>query len=262
MKEELTDELLSKEGIIKAKFIHETKEKFIKEMEEEKSLDLFNNIEMPLSKVLASMEIEGIKVDVSVLDKMGEKLLERINILEKEIYEISGIEFNIQSPKQLGEVLFDKLEIPYPKKKKTSYSTSREILDKIKDYNPIIEKIIDYRTLTKLHSTYIEGIKKAVKDDSHLHTIYTQTLTRTGRLSSIEPNLQNIPIRYEEGKLIRKAFIPEEDSVFISSDYSQIELRIFASLSNDKNMIDAFNSGIDIHTKTAMDIFHVKKEAT
>lgn len=260
LKKELTDELLSKEGIIKARFIHETKSKFIKEMTEENSLDLFNKIEMPLTKVLASMELEGIKVDISVLDKMGEKLLDKLNILEKEIYEISGVEFNIQSPKQLGEVLFDKLQIPYPKKKKTSYSTSREILDKIKDYSPIIDKIIDYRTLAKLHSTYIEGIKKAVKDDSHLHTIYTQTLTRTGRLSSIEPNLQNIPIRYEEGKLIRKAFVPEEDSIFISSDYSQIELRIFASLSNDKNMIDAFNSGIDIHTKTAMDIFHVKKE--
>ena len=260
MKKDLTDDLLSKEGIIKSKFIHETKSKFIKEMEEEKSIDLFKNIEMPLTKVLASMEIEGVKVDVPVLDKMGEKLLDRLNILEKEIYEIAGLEFNIQSPKQLGEILFDKLAIPYPKKKKTSYSTSREILDKIVDLNPIVEKIIDYRTLAKLHSTYIEGIKKAVKEDSHLHTIYTQTLTRTGRLSSIEPNLQNIPIRYEEGKLIRKAFIPESDSVFISSDYSQIELRLFAHMSNDKNMIEAFKSGIDIHTKTAMDIFHVDKD--
>ena len=260
MKKDLTDELLSKEGIIKAKFIHDTKSKFIKEMEEEKSIDLFKNIEMPLTKVLASMEIEGVKVDLDVLNKMGEKLEERLSVLEKEIYEIAGLEFNIQSPKQLGEVLFDKLGIPYPKKKKTSYSTSREILDKIVDLNPIVEKIIDYRTLAKLHSTYIEGIKKAVKEDSHLHTIYTQTLTRTGRLSSIEPNLQNIPIRFEEGKLIRKAFIPESDSVFISSDYSQIELRLFAHMSNDKNMIEAFKSGIDIHTKTAMDIFHVDKD--
>ena len=260
MKKDLTDDLLSKEGIIKSKFIHETKSKFIKEMEEEKSIDLFKNIEMPLTKVLASMEIEGVKVDLDVLNKMGEKLEERLSVLEKEIYEIAGLEFNIQSPKQLGEVLFDKLGIPYPKKKKTSYSTSREILDKIVDLNPIVEKIIDYRTLAKLHSTYIEGIKKAVKEDSHLHTIYTQTLTRTGRLSSIEPNLQNIPIRFEEGKLIRKAFIPESDSVFISSDYSQIELRLFAHMSNDKNMIEAFKSGIDIHTKTAMDIFHVDKD--
>ena len=260
MKEELNDSLLSKEGAIKAKFIFETKEKLLKEMESEKSLDLFKNIEMPLTKVLASMEIEGIKVDLEVLNEMGEKLKDRISELEKEIYEISGLEFNIQSPKQLGEILFDKLEIPYPKKKKTSYSTSREILDKIREFNPIVDKIIDYRTITKLYSTYIEGIKKGVKEDSHLHTIYTQTLTRTGRLSSIEPNLQNIPIRYQEGKLIRKAFVPEEDSIFISSDYSQIELRVFAHMSNDKNMIDAFNSGIDIHTKTAMDIFNVKED--
>ena len=260
MKEELNDSLLSKEGSIKARFIFETKDKLLKEMEDEKSLDLFKNIEMPLTKVLASMEIEGIKVDSRVLDEMGEKLKDRISELEKEIYEISGLEFNIQSPKQLGEVLFDKLEIPYPKKKKTSYSTSRDILDKIRDFNPIVEKIIDYRTISKLYSTYIEGIKKEVKEDSHLHTIYTQTLTRTGRLSSIEPNLQNIPIRYQEGKLIRKAFVPEDNSIFISSDYSQIELRVFAHMSNDKNMIDAFNSGIDIHTKTAMDIFNVKEE--
>ena len=260
MKKELTDELLSDEGSKKAKFIHDTKERFIKEMEEEKSIDLFKNIEMPLTKVLASMEIEGVKVDLDVLKEMGDKLEERLNVLEKEIYEISGMEFNIQSPKQLGEILFEKLEIPYPKKKKTSYSTSREILDKIADFNPIVNKIIDYRTLSKLHSTYIVGIEKAVKEDSHLHTIYTQTLTRTGRLSSIEPNLQNIPIRYEEGKLIRKAFIPEEDSTFISSDYSQIELRLFAHMSNDENMIKAFNSGIDIHTKTAMDIFHVEEK--
>ena len=260
MKKELTDELLAEQGSIKARFIYETKARFIKEMEEEKSFDLFKKIEMPLTKVLASMEIEGVRVDVDVLKEMGAKLEERINILEKEIYEIAGLEFNIQSPKQLGEVLFEKLEIPYPKKKKTSYSTSREILDKIKDYNPIVEKIIDYRTLAKLYSTYIVGIEKAVKEDSHLHTIYTQTLTRTGRLSSIEPNLQNIPIRYEEGKLIRKAFIPEENSVFVSSDYSQIELRLFAHMSNDKNMINAFNSGIDIHTKTAMEIFDVDEK--
>ena len=260
IKNELNNEILAIEGIKKAKFIYETRENFINQMEKEKSIDLFNNIEMKLVSVLASMEIEGIKVDIDVLKKMGKELDNRINTLEKEIYEIAGEEFNINSPKQLGEVLFTKLEIPYPKKKKKSYSTSREILDKIKDYNPIINKLIDYRTLTKLYNTYIIGIEKAVRDDSHLHTIYTQTLTRTGRLSSIEPNLQNIPIRYEEGKLIRKAFVPEENSVFISSDYSQIELRLFAHMSNDENMINAFNSNIDIHTKTAMDIYHVTKD--
>ena len=260
LKSDKSTELLASEGLKKAKFIYETKDKLEKDMNEEKSYDLFKNIEMKLSFVLASMEIEGIRVDREVLKKMGEEINKRIISLEKEIYELAGVEFNIQSPKQLGEVLFDKMGIPYPKKKKTSYSTSREILDKIKDDNPIIDKIIDYRTLSKLYSTYIVGIEESIKEDSKLHTIYTQTLTRTGRLSSIEPNLQNIPIRYEEGKLIRKAFVPEEDSVFVSSDYSQIELRIFAHLSNEKNMIDAFNSNLDIHTKTAMDIFHVKKE--
>ena len=260
LKSELNDDILSREGLIKAKFIYETRDKFIKEMEEEKSLDLFNNIEMKLSFVLADMEIEGVRVDKEVLDDMGDKLNKKISLLQSEIYEMSGIEFNIQSPKQLGEVLFDKMEIPYPKKKKESYSTSREILDKIKDDYPIVQKIIDFRTISKLYSTYIIGIKNALKEDSKLHTIYTQTLTRTGRLSSIEPNLQNIPIRYEEGKLIRKAFIPEQDSIFISSDYSQIELRLFAHMSNEKNMIDAFNNNFDIHTKTAMDIFHVTKD--
>ena len=260
MKSDKSIETLSSEGLKKAKFIFETKDKLEQDMKDENSYDLFKNIEMKLSFVLASMEIEGIRVDREVLKNMGEEINKRIESLEKEIYELAGLEFNIQSPKQLGEVLFDKMGIPYPKKKKTSYSTSREILDKIKDDNPIIDKIIDYRTLAKLYSTYIVGIDSSIKEDSKLHTIYTQTLTRTGRLSSIEPNLQNIPIRYEEGKLIRKAFIPEADSVFISSDYSQIELRIFAHMSNEENMMEAFNNDLDIHTKTAMDIFHVPKD--
>ena len=260
MKSDKSPEILSSEGLKKAKFIFETKSKLEQDMKDEKSYNLFNDIEMKLSFVLASMEIEGIRVDREVLKNMGEEINKKMFSLEKEIYDLAGLEFNIQSPKQLGEVLFDKMGIPYPKKKKTSYSTSREILDKIKDDNPIVDKIIDYRTLAKLYSTYIIGIDSSIKEDSKLHTIYTQTLTRTGRLSSIEPNLQNIPIRYEEGKLIRKAFVPEEDSVFISSDYSQIELRIFAHMSNEENMINAFNSNLDIHTKTAMDIFHVKKE--
>lgn len=254
-------EKIKEESILKSKFIYETKEKFIKELHNENSFDLFNNIEMKLALVLADMEITGVRVDRDILNKMGEKINEKISILTKEIYEISGIEFNIQSPKQLGEILFEKLEIPYPKKKKDkSYSTSKDILEKIKEYNPIISKIMDYRILTKLYNTYITGLNDMVKDDGKLHTIYTQTLTRTGRLSSIEPNLQNIPIRYEEGKLIRKAFVPEENSIFISSDYSQIELRLFAHMSGEKNMIDAFNSKIDIHTKTAMEIYHISED--
>lgn len=257
---ELTIEKVASEGIKKCKFIFETKDRLEKELEESNSYDLFKKIEMKLSYVLASMEIEGVRVDKDELHKRGELLDKRINELSKEIYELSGEEFNIQSPKQLSDMLFVKMNIPYPKKNAKSYSTAREILDKLVGIHPIIEKIIDYRTLTKLYNTYIVGIDNLIKEDSKLHTIYTQTLTRTGRLSSIEPNLQNIPIRYEEGKLIRKAFIPEENSIFISSDYSQIELRVFASMANEESMIKAFNDGMDIHTKTAMEIFNKSKE--
>ena len=244
----------------KAKFIYDIKDEFINKMKEEEQLELFTNIEMKLSFVLASMEIEGIRVDTKELDEMGENINKKLDELTSEIYNYAGEEFNVQSPKQLGEILFEKLEIPYPKKKKTSYSTAREILDKIVDYHPIVEKIIEHRTLNKIYTTYIVGIKNCVKEDGKLHTIYTQTLTRTGRLSSIEPNLQNIPIRYKEGKEIRKAFIPEENSVFLSSDYSQIELRMFAHMSGEQNLIDAFKHHLDIHTKTAMDIYHVSKD--
>ena len=256
----MSTEALADLTVKKAKFIYDIKDEFINKMKEEEQLELFSNIEMKLSSVLASMEIEGVRVDTKVLDEMGENINKKLDELTSEIYNYAGEEFNIQSPKQLGEILFEKLEIPYPKKKKTSYSTAREILDKIVDYNPIVEKIIEHRTLNKIYTTYIVGIKNCVKEDGKLHTIYTQTLTRTGRLSSIEPNLQNIPIRYKEGKEIRKAFIPEENSVFLSSDYSQIELRMFAHMSGEQNLIDAFKHHLDIHTKTAMDIYHVSKD--
>lgn len=258
---EITEENLASNGCMKAKFIYEIRERFLSELKNDNQLTLFEDIEMKLSYVLADMEIEGVRIDEKVLDEMKKNLENKIESLTKEIYDYAGCEFNIQSPKKLGEILFEKLEIPYPKKKKTSsYSTAREILDKVKDYHPIIDKIIEHRTLNKIYTTYIIGIKNMIMPDGKLHTIYTQTLTRTGRLSSIEPNLQNIPIRYQEGKEIRKAFIPEEDSVFLSSDYSQIELRLFAHMSNEKNLIDAFNNDFDIHTKTAMDIYHVPKE--
>ena len=260
LKSDLNEELLSNEGIKKARFIFETKEELENKMKEENSYDLFNNIEMKLSFVLADMEITGVRVDREVLKEMGNNLINRINDLHDEIIEIAGIDFNIQSPKQLGEVLFDKLAIPYPKKKKESYSTSREILDKIREYNPIVDKIIDYRTLSKLYSTYIVGLEEAVCDDNKIHTIYTQTMTRTGRLSSTEPNLQNIPTRYPEGKLIRKAFIPSPNSLIISSDYSQVELRILSHIANIKGLIEAFNQDKDIHTKTASDIFKVDEK--
>lgn len=256
----MSTEALADLTVKKAKFIYDIKDEFINKMKEEQQLELFSNIEMKLSFVLASMEIEGVRVDTKVLDEMGENINKKLDELTSEIYNYAGEGFNIQSPKQLGEVLFEKLEIPYPKKKKTSYSTAREILDKIVDYHPIVEKIIEHRTLNKIYTTYIVGIKNCVKEDGKLHTIYTQTLTRTGRLSSIEPNLQNIPIRYKEGKEIRKAFIPEENSVFLSSDYSQIELRMFAHMSGEQNLIDAFKHHLDIHTKTAMDIYHVSKD--
>lgn len=256
----MSTEALADLTVKKAKFIYDIKDEFINKMKEEEQLELFSNIEMKLSSVLASMEIEGVRVDIKVLDEMGDNINKKLDELTSEIYNYAGEEFNVQSPKQLGEILFEKLEIPYPKKKKTSYSTAREILDKIVDYHPIVEKIIEHRTLNKIYTTYIVGIKNCVKEDGKLHTIYTQTLTRTGRLSSIEPNLQNIPIRYKEGKEIRKAFIPEENSVFLSSDYSQIELRMFAHMSGEQNLIDAFKHHLDIHTKTAMDIYHVSKD--
>ena len=257
-KSDNTDASLEELVCEKAKFIFEIKDRLIDNMKQEDQLELFSNIEMKLSYVLADMEISGVRVDVNELDNMQKNIEEKLQILTKEIYEYANEEFNIQSPKQLGEILFEKLQIPYPKKKKTTtYSTAREILDKIVDFHPIVEKIIEYRTLSKIYNTYIIGIKNTIKSDGKLHTIYTQTLTRTGRLSSIEPNLQNIPIRYQEGKEIRKVFVPEDGCEFLSSDYSQIELRIFAHMSNEKNLIDAFNNDLDIHTKTAMDIYHV-----
>lgn len=252
---------LAKVCIEKARFIYNTKDIFLKELKEDGSLMLFHNIEMPLVEVLTDMEFTGIRVNQSYLEEMGQNLSQKIVALEKEIYEIAGCEFNISSPKQLGQILFETLEIPYPKKiKDNSYSTSKEILDKLVGTYPIVDKILEYRMLTKLESNYVTGLISEIMKDGKIHTIFTQTLTRTGRLSSISPNLQNIPIRTEEGRLIRKAFIPEEDSCILSSDYSQIELRLFASLAGADNLIDAFIHGADIHAKTASDIFGIPIE--
>ena len=254
-------EIVAKKAIEKARFIYETKKEFEKRLEEENDTSLFQNIEMPLVEVLTDMEFTGIQVNPEFLNKMGIELDEQIVVLEKEIYEEAKEEFNISSPKQLGFILFEKLGIPYPKKvKDNAYSTSKEILDKLVGEYPIIDKILEYRMLTKLKSNYITGLLAEIGEDGKIHTIFTQTLTRTGRLSSISPNLQNIPIRTEEGRLIRKAFVAEENSCILSSDYSQIELRIFASLANVDNLIHAFESGKDIHTKTASDIFKVPLE--
>ena len=246
--------------IKKVRFIHDTKEKFINLIKDKDELYLFDKIEIPLSYVLADMEITGIKVNKDFLIEYGNKIQEEIDDLEQKIYQLSGITFNISSPKQLGEVLFVNLQIPYPKKvKDNSYSTSKDILDKLTDYE-IVNHVLRYRTLTKLKSTYIDGLSLEIMDDGRIHTIYTQTLTRTGRLSSLSPNLQNIPMRIEEGRLIRKAFLPDENSYLLSSDYSQIELRLFASLSKTTDLIQAFIDDKDIHTKTASDIFKVEEK--
>lgn len=258
-KEVVTTEEAIRRAILKAKFIYNTKDKLYEDMKREDNIYLFESIEMPLAKVLANMEIEGIRVDKKVLEEMGTEIKIKLEILTRDIYNYAGEEFNINSPKQLGEILFDKLKLPGAKKNKNGYATDIDVLKKLTEY-PIINKILEYRALAKLYSTYIDGIISTIREDGKIHTIYTQTLTRTGRLSSIEPNLQNIPMRSEYGRLIRKAFIPEDNSVILSSDYSQIELRVFAHLSGVNDLINAFKEGVDIHTKTAMDIFKVPME--
>ena len=252
-----SDDIVAYNTIMKAQFIYETKDKFDNEINKEGMKDLMYNIEMPLSYVLGDMEYDGVYVNVDTLRKMGEEIDARVDELSNTIYEQAGIEFNISSPLQLGEVLFDRLGLPHGKKTKTGYSTSVDVLQKLQGKHPIIDSIMEYRTLTKLHSTYIEGLINCVSSDSKVHTIYQQALTRTGRLSSIEPNLQNIPIRYEYGKLIRKAFVPSPDSIILSGDYSQIELRVLAHMADIESLKHAFINGIDIHTKTASDIFKV-----
>ena len=258
-KEVVTTEEAARRAILKAKFIYNTKDKLYEDMKREDNIYLFENIEMPLAKVLAKMETTGIRVDKKVLEEMGTEIKIKLEILTRDIYNYAGEEFNINSPKQLGEILFDKLKLPGAKKNKNGYATDIDVLKKLTEY-PIINKILEYRALAKLYSTYIDGIISTIREDGKIHTIYTQTLTRTGRLSSIEPNLQNIPMRSEYGRLIRKAFIPEDNSVILSSDYSQIELRVFAHLSGVNDLINAFKEGVDIHTKTAMDIFKVPME--
>lgn len=255
---------LKKEHIIdmcqkKAEFIYNTKEILYDRLKQEDMLKLFNDIEMPLTEVLASMEYEGIRIDRKILEDMGKDIDKNIESIAKEIYELAGIEFNISSPKQLSDILFNKLLLNKGKKNITGYTTEKNLLIKLRDKHPIVDKIIDYRTLSKLKSTYIIGLLNAIAEDGKIHTIYNQTLTRTGRLSSIEPNLQNIPIRLDYGRLIRKVFIPEEKSVLLSSDYSQIELRIFAHLSKLPNLLEIFEHDEDIHTSTAADIFKVSK---
>lgn len=224
----------------------------VNEMEE-----LYYNIELPLIYALNRMEKEGIKLDVQSLKEYGLMLKESIEKLEKDIYRQCNTEFNINSPKQLGEVLFEKMGLSGGKKTKTGYSTSADVLEKLKDDNPVIKDILEYRQLSKLKSTYADGLINYVQADGRIHGTFNQTITATGRISSTEPNLQNIPIRMPLGSLIRKVFIPKKDCVFIDADYSQIELRILAHMSNDESLIESYNMGMDIHSATASKVFNV-----
>lgn len=245
----------------KANALFEVYNKALEELKEKNQLHLLTEIELPLSKVLGKMEFNGMKVDLDELNKQEQSLLSQIKELENKIYELAKKEFNISSPKQLGTLLFDELQIPYPKKKGASYSTDIEVLEAIKDCNPIVNYIIDYRAKTKLYSTYISGMRELIYPDNKVHTIFQQTLTSTGRLSSIEPNLQNIPIRTPEGHLIRKMFVPENpNNKLYSADYSQIELRVLAHMAKVSKLIESFNNEEDIHTKTAMEVFGKSKE--
>ncbi|MCM3387502.1 DNA polymerase I [Ureibacillus chungkukjangi] len=231
-------------------------------LRENEQFELYYDLELPLASILGSMESKGIKVDIPTLENMGADLEKKIAALETEIYDLAGEEFNINSPKQLGVILFEKLALPVVKKTKTGYSTAADVLEKLQSEHKIVQFILDYRQLAKLQSTYIEGLIKEVHcEDSKVHTRFQQALTSTGRLSSTDPNLQNIPIRLEEGRKIRQAFVPSEEGwILFAADYSQIELRVLAHMSNDENLVDAFNKGMDIHTRTAMDVFHVSEE--
>lgn len=245
-----------KDIVLKSKFIYDTRNTYLDKLEKEEMINLFETIEMPLVEVLANMEYDGIKVDANILKDMEVEMDSKISSLEKEIYEIAGEEFNISSPKQLGVILFEKLNLPYAKKTKTGYKTDVSILNKLEDTYPIAKKILEYRGLTKIKSTYLEGLTNYIREDGKIHTIYKQTLTRTGRLSSVEPNLQNIPTRDEEGKKIRKAFLPTYD-MFYSADYSQMELRVLAHISGSKELQQAFIDGEDIHRFVAADMYNI-----
>ncbi|MBQ8892098.1 MAG: DNA polymerase I [Bacilli bacterium] len=247
-----------KDIILKSQFLFNEYQSFFDELDKEEMKDLYYNIELPLTYVLVKMEENGFLIDVDYLNHFGSELDVKLKELEKNIYNLAGCEFSILSPKQLSHVLFEELNIPYPKRNKKDMSTSKDILMKLKDRYEIVNLILDYRAVSKMKSNYVVGLINEVGEDSKIRTIYNQTLTKTGRLSSERPNLQNIPIRDELGKLIRKAFIPEKKENKIASfDYSQIELRVFASMAGATDMIDAFTHGVDIHTKTASQIFHV-----
>ena len=253
---EFDEKKLSSYGGNIAKALSRIYPKAVKEIKEKQMDYLYQEIELPLVYVLYDMEKQGVYCDVKELDEIAMNTKDKIDYFEKKIYESVGHEFNIGSPKQLSEVLYDELDLPDLKKG----STNAEVLSKLVNYHPIVTDILEYRKYTKLYSTYAEGLKKYIMPDGKIHTIFSQMITQTGRLSSYDPNLQNISVRDDEGREIRKAFKPSKGNVLISSDYSQVELRVLSSLADEQKMIDAFNSGIDIHTKTAMDIFGLEKD--
>ncbi len=246
--------------IKEAETAFECTEILINELKEAGMYKLYTDIELPLAMVLKQMEENGVRVLKDALDEFGNRLDKEIGVLEEAIYDGCGEKFNINSPKQLGTILFEKLKLPYGKKTKTGYSTSADVLEKLKLEDPVVEKILNYRTLSKLKSTYAEGLKDYIDDDGRIRTSLNQTVTATGRLSSTEPNLQNIPIRESVGRELRKVFVPDEGKIFIDADYSQIELRILASLSGDERLIDAYRNSADIHQSTAAAVFKVPVE--
>ncbi len=259
-KNKITQDQIEIEMCLKSKFIFDTRDEFILELKREDMFSLFQNIEMPLVKVLADMEITGVKVDRKILDTMKDEIKVKIEMVANEIFNLVGEEFNIASTKQLGEILFLKLGLPGGVKTQKGYKTDVKVMHKLLGTHPVIAKILEYRNLTKIYSTYLEGLENYIAADGKIHTIFKQTLTRTGRLSSVEPNLQNIPVRDEGGRRIRKAFLPTNDC-FLSADYSQIELRILAHISDSDELKEAFINDADIHTKVASDIYGVPEVA-
>lgn len=241
----------------KAHVLRKTYKMVFEALENKGMIQLYENIEYPLTNVLFAMEQEGITVDRDELKKYGDSLVGRIDELEKSIYEQAGEEFNINSPKQLGEILFEKMSLPGGKKTKSGYSTAADVLDKLAEEYPIVKDILEYRGLAKLKSTYADGLAGCIREDGKIHTTFNQTITATGRISSTEPNLQNIPMRMELGRKIRKCFVPKPGYVFLDADYSQIELRLLAHMAGDKELIEAYRSAADIHRITASKVFHV-----
>lgn len=237
-----------------------TRDRLLEELNNTGMQTLYDTIELPLVYTLSDMEKEGVHVDAEELKRYGEELATQIAVLEKEIYEGAGETFNINSPKQLGHILFEKLEMPYGKKTKTGYSTAADVLEKLAVEYPLVSKILEYRQLAKLKSTYADGLANFIEEDGRIHTNFQQTVTATGRLSSTDPNLQNIPIRMELGRMIRKVFLPKDGYVFVDADYSQIELRILAHMSGDEMLIQAYREAQDIHRMTASQVFHTPFE--